>query len=105
VVGCGGLRWAAWLCGAAAVQAIALRGNPCMAKNAKKARVTLLGHVKSLRQHHCSLRVIDTPISVDERVAAWLSRGEREARGLPCEPRTLLPFDGPDRTEPASAPL
>ena len=62
------------------MQALGVRGNPFMTKNPKRSRAQLLGQITSLRHHGCCLRVIDTPISVDERVNAWISNGEKEVR-------------------------
>ena len=62
------------------LQAIALRGNPCLTKNAARGRLQLLGLIRSLRVHGCCLRIVDTPISVDERVSAWIKNGEKEVR-------------------------
>ena len=49
----------------------------------RRSRSQLLGEITGLRNHGSCLRVIDTPISVDERVSAWLQRGEREVTLFP----------------------
>jgi hypothetical protein len=66
---------AALIDGLSRLSRLAVRGNPLM-KTTRHARVTLLSYIKSLRSHHCVLRVIDTPISVDERINAWIANGE-----------------------------
>ena len=64
---------AQWLDGFARLECVALRNNPCMRTPAERAR--LIGLMRSLHKARCSLRVLDTEISIKERVAAWAQLG------------------------------
>lgn len=61
------------------MQVLAIRGNPCIrsdsSKHERADRLTLMGHMQRLRAVDCSLRVLDTEITVNERVAAWQAGG------------------------------
>ncbi len=59
---------------------VALRNNPCMSK--RDGRTQLLGTIKRLRQHGCTLRIVDKPITVDERVEAWRQNGGSFVRSV-----------------------
>jgi len=56
-----------------AIEVIALAGNPCM--NNKGERLKILRHVKRLQELDCPFRVLDTEITVAERVQAWTEIG------------------------------
>jgi hypothetical protein len=83
------------------LQAIAVRGNPFMTKNPKKSRVLLLGRIQRLKDHGCRLRIVDTPISVDERIGAWLQLGEKEV-GFAALCFTCTPCVSPHRQPPSA---
>jgi Leucine-rich repeat (LRR) protein len=55
------------------LECVALRNNPCMKSPAERTR--LIGLMRSLHKARCSLRVLDTEISIKERVAAWAQLG------------------------------
>jgi Leucine-rich repeat (LRR) protein len=61
------------------LQVIALRGNPCLSSDSEKRqkanRLALLGSMQRVRSVDCSLRVLDTEITVNERVEAWQAGG------------------------------
>ncbi len=56
-----------------ALEVVALRGNPCVRADSAgaKDRLAIMGHMRRLRAVTCTLRVMDTEITVNERVAAW----------------------------------
>jgi hypothetical protein len=74
-----------------------------------KNRLDLIGNIERMRDVSCSLRVIDTTITLDERIGAWKRHGgtEQESEGLRCraalhlrapkasdiEPREVLALD------------
>jgi hypothetical protein len=53
---------------------IALRENPCMEPFVAK-RLELLSYIPKLRDSDCNLHVIDVPVTLEERVAAWRLAG------------------------------
>jgi hypothetical protein len=57
-----------------ALQILAIRDNPCM-KNGYADRFNLIGYMENMKQVNCVLQVIDTEISLDERVEAWKKNG------------------------------
>lgn len=66
-----------------ALRAFAFRGNPCSKKLAA-ARLSLLSAIPRMRELHCPLQVIDSEISIDDRVKAMQLGGcsEVESEGL-----------------------
>jgi hypothetical protein len=75
--------------------------NPCMREAADREK--LIGHIERMHEVSCELRVIDTPITIDERVAAWKRVGGDEraserlrykaALGLRApKPEVIAPF-------------
>lgn len=55
------------------LECLALRENPVM--NSSKDRKKLIGLINSLREVTCNLQVIDTVITIDERIEAWKAGG------------------------------
>jgi hypothetical protein len=56
-----------------ALEIICLRENPAVRNMSD--RLTLIGSIPKLHEPTCTLRVIDTEISLDERVEAWRKIG------------------------------
>lgn len=65
------------------LRAFSFRGNPC-SKKLPSARLALIAAIPRMREIACALRVIDTEITVDDRVKGMLLAGcsEKEAEGL-----------------------
>lgn len=56
---------------------IAVRENPCMEPFTAK-RAELLSKIPALRDHQCRLHIVDIPVTLDERIAAWQAAGATE---------------------------
>jgi hypothetical protein len=68
-------RWCLWSA-VFSEKAIALRKNPCTKPSSSRRR--LLGAIKNLRTLQCPLRILDKPISMNERLEAWMADGGTE---------------------------
>ncbi|KAJ5080249.1 leucine rich repeat protein [Anaeramoeba ignava] len=62
------------------LEMVALRGNPCMKDS--NSRQSILNGMTSIRQMKSRLRVIDSEITIGERVNAWKAQGVSEKQ---CE--------------------
>jgi hypothetical protein len=62
---------------------LAVRENPNM-KHFRAARLELIGSIERMRNVRCELRVIDSEVTVSERVTGWRRTGgsEEEAEKL-----------------------
>jgi hypothetical protein len=57
---------------------VAVRDNPCMEPFVSK-RLELLSYLPKLRESDCSLHVIDVPVTLEERIAAWRLAGAAQS--------------------------
>lgn len=55
------------------LQCLAIRHNPIM--KSKKDRLKLIGDMESMRKIACRLSIIDTRITLDERIEVWRAQG------------------------------
>ncbi|KAJ3450828.1 protein phosphatase 1 regulatory subunit sds22-related [Anaeramoeba flamelloides] len=69
-------RIASWIDQMSSLEVLCLRGNPCL-KN-KTNRKLLIGSIKSMREITSRLRVLDTEITISERVEGWKAQGASE---------------------------
>ena len=69
---------AAFLDGMKKLECVAIRDNPIM--KGEVDRKKLLGSMESMRSVECTLKVLDTWISIDERIDAWKSEGGDHAQ-------------------------
>lgn len=56
------------------LEVLVLRGNPCQRN--KKDRIKILKSITRVKNLECGFRVLDTEITVAERIEAWSARGE-----------------------------
>ena len=79
------------------LRVICLRGNPCMKD--LKDRLNLIGQMKSMRNEKANLRIIDSEISIDERIEAWKKQGGKADESELLRWKTLLYQRIPEETE------
>eukprot|EP00002_Diphylleia_rotans_P021967 TRINITY_DN428_c0_g2_i2.p1 TRINITY_DN428_c0_g2~~TRINITY_DN428_c0_g2_i2.p1 ORF type:complete len:2171 (-),score=432.49 TRINITY_DN428_c0_g2_i2:273-6785(-) len=60
------------------LQILAIRNNPFYERGRDGARMMILGQIQKLRDPNCSFRVLDTDVTIEERVAAWKKFGATE---------------------------
>jgi hypothetical protein len=56
-----------------ALECVAVRGNPVLKTEADRKK--LIGFMDSMKEVSCGLQVIDTVVSIDERIEAWKAVG------------------------------
>jgi len=59
-----------------ALECVALHDNPCF--KSPKARTSLIGAMSATKEVECQLQVIDTELTIDERIDAWKKVGGSE---------------------------
>ncbi|KAJ3431570.1 protein phosphatase 1 regulatory subunit sds22-related [Anaeramoeba flamelloides] len=69
-------RIASWIDQMHSLEVLCLRGNPCLKD--KTNRRLLIGSIKSMREITSRLRVLDTEITISERVEGWKAQGATE---------------------------
>jgi Leucine-rich repeat (LRR) protein len=81
---------------------VALRGNPCM--RLRGDRIRLLANIARMKEIQCTLRVIDEPITIDERVEAMKMAGADMSESEKLRYQVALFMRAPDpRKIPAMA--
>lgn len=87
--------------GMPALEAVAVRGNP-VTKRLQRARIEIIGSMPRMGEVECELRVIDSEVTVSERVEALRKAGKGKDEAEKLRANIALRLRTPRGAEPAS---